>query len=163
VRSSLDPGHVVEVPAGHYWMLGDNTLQSVDARDWTALVVGMTDDGTMVPADTSGARKVRGNKRPVPPARAPDRDETPIVFPDEKVVVMIDDVGEYVRMKSGISPAYDSDNVLFERLDSTGADGDWRPVEERVPFVPREDIIGRGLLVFWPVWPLGVHRLGFVK
>ena len=163
VRSSLDAGHVVEVPEGNYWMLGDNTLQSVDARDWTALVVGVTEDGTMVPADTPGARKVRGNKRPVPPARAPDRDETPIVFPEEKLVVMIDDVGEYVKMKSGVSPAYDSDNVLFERLDSTGPAGDWRPLEERVPFVPREDIIARGLLVFWPIWPIGVHRLGFVK
>ena len=40
---------LIEVPEGHYYMMGDNTLQSIDSRGWTAITVGVTDDGRIVP------------------------------------------------------------------------------------------------------------------
>jgi hypothetical protein len=32
-----------------------------------------------------------------------------------------------------------------------------------VPFVPREHFQGRALVGFWPTWPFGPQRVGFIK
>jgi len=45
----LPPDGLIEIPDGHYFMMGDNTLQSVDSRGWTALSLGVRDDGTVIP------------------------------------------------------------------------------------------------------------------
>jgi signal peptidase I len=163
-HGGLPLDHVIRVPEGHYFMMGDNTLQSVDARDWTAIRIGVL-DGAVVPPDTPGARVLRGNKRPMPPSKPPDRDETPVVIPSRNAIVMIDEFGEIHRLRARVANA----SASLERyepsfLPADGGDGQagWRPPEEKVPFVPREHVVGRALLVFWPIWPLQ-HRLGFIR
>jgi signal peptidase I len=162
-RSTLSIGENIDVPEGHYFMMGDNTLQSVDSRDWTAVTVGLLPDGRMVdPNKHADARPIRGNKRPMAPSGPPDRDETPIVIPTEDTVVMIDEFGNVKRMKSGISPAYSPDNMLFEVLGGSRED-DWKPEEVKVQVVPREHVIGRALIGFWPFPPFGPNRVGFIR
>ena len=144
-------------------MMGDNTLQSVDSRDWTAITVGLLPDGTMVdPTVHPQAEKLKGNRRPVTPTEPPDRDETPIVIPSVDTVVMIDEFGNVRRMKSGVSEVYTTSNMIFQPLDGEDETG-WTPVETKVHFVPREHIIGRAFIGFWPFPPFGPNRAGFIK
>lgn len=149
---------VIDVPEGHYYMMGDNTLQSVDSRGWTAITVGVTDDGRIVPKDTPGARPVRGNKRAMPLENAPDRDETPIAIPSEHAIVMIDEYGEILRLKGDAADRWGM-RVGF-RGDPNGQDGrsDWEATDTTnapgISFVPRADIQGRALMVFYPVRPI---------
>ncbi len=160
----LPPDHLIRVPAGHYYMMGDNTQQSVDSRGWTAIRVGVTADGEAVPPTAADAvRVIRGNLRPVPSVKAPDRDETPVLIPSRQTMVMIDEYGEIHRLRTGVSEAFAQgreSTLRLEPVGSTEGRQDWVPPEEKVPFVPREDIQGRALLVFWPVWPM---RLGFIR
>lgn len=162
-RSTLAPDHLIQVPEDHYFMMGDNTLQSVDSRDWTAITVGLLPDGTMVdPTVHPQAEKLKGNRRPVTPTEPPDRDETPIVIPSVDTVVMIDEFGNVRRMKSGVSKVYATSNMIFQPLDGNDETG-WTPVETKVHFVPREHIIGRAFMGFWPFPPFGPNRAGFIK
>lgn len=158
---------VIEVPEGHYFMMGDNTLQSVDSRDWTAVTVGVLPDGTVVPPDTQGARRVTGNKRPVPPTEKPDRDETPIAIPSRNAIVMIDEYGEILRLKAKAGADWGR-RVSFAAPDTTA--GEWAAAEQAYPFVRREDIRGRALLVFYPFRPIAwlfgnawPGRFGFIR
>jgi len=158
---------VIEVPAGHYFMMGDNTLQSVDSRDWTAVTIGVMPDGTVVPPDTEGARKVTGNKRAVPPTEKPDRDETPIAIPSRDAIVMIDESGEILRLKAKVGADWGR-RVSFAAPGTTA--GEWAAPEKAYPFVRREDIRGRALLVFYPFRPVGwlfgnawPGRFGFIR
>ncbi|MBK8101594.1 MAG: signal peptidase I [Planctomycetes bacterium] len=156
---------VIEVPARHYFMMGDNTLQSVDSRDWTSLTIGMTPDGRIVepPAvDSPEVRRITGNKRPVPPNQKVDRDETPVVLPDRQRVVMLDQNGEVLALRAGVASGFlhGQGDIAFTRIDG-GAEV--KPEFGKVPFVREEDVVGRALLVFWPIWPFGPHRLGFIR
>ena len=172
-RSEAD--EVVEVPEGHYYMMGDNTLQSIDSRGWTAISIGVL-DGKVVPPDTPGARVVRGNKRPMSLQRAPDRDETPIAIPSENAIVMIDEFGEILRLEGqpGVNwgPQEDGRSVVSFR--NPDGQGEWVAPEVRnasgVSFVRRQDIQGRALMVFYPARPLSwlmrsnwPDRFGFVR
>lgn len=154
---------VIEVPEGHYYMMGDNTLGSIDSRGWTAVTIYVK-DGKVVPKDTEGARPVRGNKRAMPLTQSPDRDETPIGLPSERAVVMIDEFGEILRFEAEIGALWGDRNhgapVVFRKI---GADPqDVRAEFEAetttnapgISFVPRSDIQGRALLVFYPCRPL---------
>ncbi len=165
---------IIEVPDGHYYMLGDNTLQSVDSRGWTAITIGVDAEGRVVPPDTPGARVVRGNKRAMDLARPPDRDETPIPIPSENAIVMIDEFGEMLRLEGAIGSGW-GQRVSFLR---PGGDPDgraeWTAPEttnaKGISFVPRGDVKGRALLVFYPVRPFSwlfgsawPGRFGFVR
>jgi hypothetical protein len=161
---------VIEVPADHYFMMGDNTLQSIDSRDWTAIRIGVDDQNRVVPPDTAGARVVRGNKRAMDLSQEPDRDETPIAFPSKDCIVMIDEYGEILRLDAKIAPDWGQGRVSFQAWDSQDGRNDWSPPEEKVAFVPRDDIQGRALLVFYPARPLSwlfgsnwPNRFGFVR
>jgi signal peptidase I len=151
---------VIEVPDGHYYMLGDNTLQSIDSRGWTAVTIGVDAEGHVVPPDSDKAvRQVIGNKRPMPLRNHPDRDETPIAYPDEKAIVMIDRFGEIVRYGAEIGPDWgERGGVAFQVPGAQDGRGEWMAPEttntKEVNFVPRSDIQGRALLVFYPARPL---------
>jgi hypothetical protein len=178
-RSTLTTD-VIEVPAGHYFMMGDNTLQSIDSRGWTAVTVYVL-DGKVVPKDARGAngevpRAIRGNKRPMLLTRAPDRDETPIAIPSEHAIVMIDEYGEILRLEGDPGTGWGERGVVFRKPGAQDGGGEWT-AEETVPgntvgvsFVPRADIQGRALMVFYPCRPLSwlfgsnwPGRFGFVR
>ncbi len=167
-RSGAD--EVIEVPEEHYFMMGDNTLQSIDSRDWTAITVGVL-DGKVVPPDTPGARVVRGNKRPMDLDSPPDRDETPIAIPSERAIVMIDEFGEIMRLEGMPGANWGPGVVSFKNPDG---EGEWVAPEVRnasgVSFVRRQDIQGRALMVFYPARPISwlmrnnwPDRFGFVR
>ncbi|HEX5052048.1 MAG TPA: signal peptidase I [Planctomycetota bacterium] len=168
----LDSPEIIEVPEGHYYMLGDNTLQSIDSRGWTAITIGVDKDNRVVPPDTPGARIVRGNKRAMPLGEFPDRDETPIGIPSEHCIVMIDEYGEILRLSAEIGP--DWPHIAFELPGAQDGKGEWIAPETRnakgISFVPRADIQGRAVLVFYPSRPLAwlfgsswPGRFGFVR
>lgn len=152
---------VIDVPEGCYYMMGDNTLGSIDSRGFTAVTIWVK-DGEVVPKDTPGARPVRGNKRAMSLANSPDRDETPIALPKEHAIVMIDEFGEIQRFRG--DPGADwghRGKVVFRKPGTTGQDGKEEFLGEDsspgnapgISFVPRSDIQGRALLVFYPCRP----------
>ena len=156
---------VIKVPEGHFFMLGDNTLQSVDSRDWTAIDLGMDAEGNLVNPDAPDAdaaiRRLRGNLRAVPLGRDVDPDENPVVVDSEHKIVFTDDLGEVwalsgeVAISPGTGHVYDSATPWMG-----GSKGPWEPRQQKVRFVPREHIIGRPLLTFWPGF--SPFRLGFI-
>ncbi|MCA8975662.1 MAG: signal peptidase I [Planctomycetes bacterium] len=170
-----DAPEIIEVPEGHYYMMGDNTLQSIDSRGWTAITVGVTDDNRIVapppPGGAPGVRPVRGNKRAMSLANAPDRDETPIPIPSHKAIVMIDEYGEILRLQGEAGDNWGAGGkVVFRGEDGTEWEAPDTTNTKGVSFVPRSDIQGRGLMVFYPVipfsWLLGnnwPNRFGFVR
>jgi len=167
------PGEPIAVKDGHYFMLGDNTLQSVDSRGWTAITVGVLPDGRMVdPNGPNGdrAEKVQGNLRARDPSGQVDRDENPIVVPKNYTVCFKDDYGQMRTFRSDIAADYakpDSDGKVrygFVELDENGQPThEWYPEEGFQPFVPHEHIVGRCLLSFWPFPPFATNRIGFIR
>jgi len=171
---------VIEVPEGHYYMLGDNTLQSIDSRGWTAITIGVDAHDNVVPPDAPEAvRRIRGNKRAMNLANAPDRDETPIPIPERDALVMIDEYGEILRLNAKAGPGWAQvkdgrGRVSFVPLGAQDGKGEWEAPEttnsKGISFVPRGDIQGRAVLVFYPsrpfAWLFGSAwpgRLGFVR
>lgn len=128
-------GLELAIPPDSYCMLGDNTQNSSDSREWML-------ERMRVPDGEGGNVVVQGNQ-----LRAPGNPPTnnPFEFhPSEggSWFRFRDEWGEpwirQVRERQMLSP-------------------------ERAPLVPRELITGRALLVFWPVLPLrGVHRLEWI-
>jgi hypothetical protein len=158
------PNHVIVVPAGHYFMMGDNTLASADSRQWRVITIGMNDDGQLVdPKTHPQARVLRGNRRPWSLESAPDNDENPVVLRSRDGrsparIAFTDDNGEVFALTAQLSPNYSEQSLEF--TDPGGQNGAhrWIPEQEHVFFVPREHILGRTLLTFWPL-----SRLGFIR
>ncbi len=167
---------VIEVPDGHYYMLGDNVRQSIDSRGWTAITIAVDAEDNVVPVGSPEAvRTIRGNKRAMPLGNPPDRDETPIGLPKENAIVMIDEFGEILRLNAKIGADWgpqvtfrrmgaeeDDPDAVFSAVDTANAKG--------ISFVPRSDIEGRALMVFYPIRPLSwifgnewPDRAGFVR
>jgi len=117
-----------EIPDDCYVMLGDNTQDSSDARDWAFARYEIEGE--------AGRETVRGNHRP---------DENPIIVPEgggTSTVFLYDELGE---------------RRVFQQPPATTLD------TEPCPYVPRELIRGRAVLVVWPLVPsLDVYRLQWV-
>lgn len=168
---------IIEVPADHYYMMGDNTLQSIDSRGWTAITIGVDKDDNIVPLDSPDCvRKIRGNKRSMPLANAPDRDETPIALPDQNTIVMIDEFGEILQLKGQPGSNWGNGDVTFRNPDADPGDpkAEWSALNttnaKGISYVPRSDIQGRALMVFYPSRPISwltgsnwPNRFGFVR
>jgi hypothetical protein len=111
----------------------------------------------------------------MPLANPPDRDETPIALPNEKAIVMIDEYGEILRLGAEVGPDWGK-RIAFQRPGSTDGNGEWLARElpigntRGISFVPRGDIRGRAVMVFYPCRPLSwlflnnwPDRFGFVR
>jgi signal peptidase I len=123
----------VSIPEGHYVMLGDNTQDSADSRDWESVTYSWE----------GGAeeRRERGNYRPDLVQANP----VPIRIEGEPAWAFRDEWGELHWLR-------ESQVVSRSTLTNQG---------ERSPLVPRELILGRSVAVFWPIdlgrrmWRLG--------
>jgi signal peptidase I len=150
--------HVIEVPDGHFFMMGDNTLASADSRQWQVITVGATEDGMLVdPRTHPDARVLRGNRRPWPLSKPPDPDENPVIVRGQPLddIVFTDDNGEVFALR-GKLVSEDGQRLRFADPDGDGHQ--WSPEIENVFFVPREHVLGRPLATFWPWWRVGLIR-----
>jgi len=133
-------GREFRIPAGHYVMLGDNTQDSSDSREW--LFANYRWDGP-----GSDGQYVRGNYFPASP-RDP-LNGNPIQVsggPEGPRVYFRDEWGEmhtFIVKPGNLGP------------------------QEEAPYVARQLIVGRAILVFWPLWPFtgdaAIWRLKFVR
>lgn len=126
----------VAIPNGHYFLLGDNSVDSADGREWQAMRFAWIDA-------ENGPESARGNWRPGgnrPGDNNPIRGIGPA---GEDLTAWIDEWGE-------------------RRLFPTS--GSSRQGPQPSPLVPAELVRGRALAVFWPLRPdLGVWRWGWVR
>jgi len=126
----------VVIPNGHYFLLGDNSVDSADGREWQAMRFGWVDE-------QGEAQSARGNWRPG--GNRPG-DNNPIrgIGPEgEDSIALVDEWGE---------------RRLFPSSGST------RQGPQPAPLVPAELVRGRALAVFWPLRPdLDVWRWGWVR
>ena len=155
----VKPNNVIAVPEGHYFMMGDNTLASADSRAWTTIKVGMLPDGRLVdPRRHPEAKVLRGNKRARGLADPVDADENPVVVPSRGQIAFTDELGEVYALTGKVGTTYNAEKLTFVEGDHV-----WTPEEELTPFVPREHILGRALVTFWPTWPAGPQRIGLIR
>ena len=119
------------IPEGHYVVLGDNTQDSADSREWTFVRYEVRPE---VGADQSEV--LRGDYRPR---------ENPIVLPGG-------DDGPEIFLRDEWGERHTFPGRLARKLP---------PVQASL--VPRELVVGRAVLVFWPLAPsLSVYRLHWV-
>lgn len=133
-------GREFRIPAGHYVMLGDNTQDSSDSREWLFATHRWDGPG-------SNGEYVRGNLFP-PQPRDPLN-------------------GNPIVVQGGADgPRYFFRDEWGELHDFVARPGTQGPNEE-APYVARELIVGRAVLVFWPLWPFtgdpAIWRLKFVR
>lgn len=115
-----------KIPADSYVMMGDNTQDSSDSREWKLASYRWDGPG-------SNGEWVRGNRRGNPSALRDD--------PNPKKVIEAGGPRYFFRDEWG---------ELHTFRETPGCEGQPTPA----PFVPRSLITGRAVLVFWPCWPM---------
>ena len=125
------------IPPGNYVMLGDNTQDSADSREWELMQWRIGHEGGEV---------VRGNSREDPSGQDPSGNP-------KRVLGEAGGPRYFFRDEWG-----ELHNFLRTEVDSLPTIS--------APLVPRELVVGRALLVFWPNNPfngLGVWRLKWAR
>ena len=115
-----------QIPAGSYLMMGDNTQDSSDSREWKLASYKWDGRG-------SDGEWVRGNRRGNPSVLRDDPNPKRVLEPGGPRLFFRDEWGE-----------------LHTFRETPGCEGQ----VQAAPFVPRGLITGRAVLVFWPLWPL---------
>ena len=126
-----------DIPPGCYVMLGDNTQDSADSREWSLMQYRL---------EKQGGELVRGNSREDYTGQDPSGNP-------KKVSGEAGGPRLFFRDEWGELHTFLQSEA--ERLDPVVA-----------PYVPRELVVGRALLVFWPNNPfngLGVWRLKWAR
>jgi signal peptidase I len=159
-HSFLENDYIIEVPEGHFFMMGDNTLGSADGRDWTAIKIGVDDKGNIVDPDdpaNSGARVLWGNKRPKAFGSAddPHDDDNPVPMETRDRVVFVDEMGEIHSLHGKVDTkgwanqfgTFPRGRVQFMIGSGPGARS-FTPKQKPARFVPRSHIQGRPVARF---------------
>ncbi|MCB9888070.1 MAG: signal peptidase I [Planctomycetes bacterium] len=160
---------IIEVPAGHFYMMGDNTLGSADSRDWRAVRIGIDAQGRIVdPEQHKGDASVRvvwGNKRtkPLESADLPHDDDNPVPLRYRDKVVFVDQLGETRGLDAKIDPKQwgrDTNGngpggatAPFVQFYNPDGKTTWIAHEEPRSFVPRAHIEGRPIARFLRALP----------
>ncbi len=128
----FENGAWVDVPAGSYFMLGDNSINSDDGRLWRMRTYRLS-------GSAEGATSIEGHDQP----HGHDLAERNPLFLDRHPELSRLAAGAEVVMRDTLGETH-----RFARADiEPGGTG---PVP--ASFVPREHMLGRALFVFWP-WP----------
>lgn len=161
-RGPLAAGAVLEVPAGHYLLLGDNPLQSEDGRGWQACALGVLGD-TAVPPDTAGAAVRIGNLWLGDRDGAPGRDDNPVRLADRRLLVLRDRFANQDALHGDLEADDDGQGVRLRVFATDGTAQEHRLAVPTMHFVPRADLLGRAMLRYWPLPPFGPWRVGWLR
>lgn len=135
-----------DIPEGHYVMLGDNTQDSSDGREWQFRVYELTPEqlgeeasAFNGPEDSAERIVVRGNHR--------GGNSNPRIIPGGATFET------WFRDEWGELYHWEGDST--EKVPSSF---------EEASMVPRHLITGRAMVVFWPIKPdLDVYRLKWIR
>ena len=137
-------GQDFEIPADHYFVLGDNSPSSSDSRAWAVARVTLK-NGRVI------NRELNPNDRPW----------TALSRDDGKHVLYRDEFGVVHKVKRS---DIQSREIFGEPQASSRADDpdnnmmEYAGVDPRYQTVRRELILGRAFFIFWPHW-----RVSFIK
>ncbi len=131
----------VQIPPGNYVVLGDNTQDSADSRDWQSKTYEWTENGQL--------RRERGNFRP------PHELD---VQRSAKDTAQLNPVGALVNGQEFMCFRDEwGERHWFARNESKPG------LEIYQPLVPRELVLGRAVAVFWPLKPTRkLWRIGWL-